>query len=444
MFVIRENINIKCCFNDVTKICAASKRLLAIVFIVTAWVFVPVTGEAKLKKGSGVPEASSARLGGDAQRTRFVADISSSVGYSVYVLPDPFRVIIDLPEINFQLPPGQGGSGRGLVTGYRFGLFSPGRSRIVIDASAPILIEKSFVIPATAAKPARLVVDIVKTDRETFFKQRRSQLKKQSGTPRLTAIPLPKPKPRSSISRLNKKTDRLVRKTAKKMIIIDPGHGGIDSGAISRKGVAEKTIVLSVARTLRKILLATGRYDVKMTRNDDTFIPLRKRVEFARKNGGDLFLSIHADTVNHSSVRGATIYTLSEKASDVEAGALAQKENRSDIIAGVDLAEENDAVTDILIDLVLRETKNHSIYFAQTIVNSLGHITRISKTPHRFGGFAVLKAPDIPSVLIELGFLSNGKDVRLLSSKKWQRRVSRAIAASINKYFKSKFANRPL
>lgn len=438
-------VNIKRCFADASFCVASSKRFLMAAFIVSAMICAPGMGRADTKDTHGVPKASSARLGGDDQRTRFVADISSSIGYSVYVLPDPFRVIIDLPEINFQLPPGQGGAGRGLVTGYRFGLFSPGRSRIVIDASAPVLIEKSFVIPATELKPARLVVDIIKTDRDTFFKNRKSQLEARSKAASLTTIPLPKRKPDGGfIAGLHKKSDRLKKTVSKRMIIIDPGHGGIDAGATGKRGLTEKRVVLSVARILKKILLKTERYDVEMTRDDDTFVPLRTRVEYARKHAGDLFISIHADTVKYSSVRGATLYTLSEKASDAEADALAHKENRSDIIAGVDLAEENDVVTDILIDLVLRETKNHSIYFAQTIVKSLGRVTRINKTPHRFAGFAVLKAPDIPSVLLELGFLSNRKDAKLLSSLKWRHRVSRAVAASIDKYFNVKIAKKPL
>ncbi len=435
-------INIKSRFGRSKKAIGNLKWLAAIVIILTPWGFILPADAAKTKQNRSVPEASSARLGGDNLRTRFVVDISNSIGYSVYVLPDPFRVIIDLPEINFQLPPGQGVSGRGLVTGYRFGLFSPGRSRIVIDASAPVLIEKSFVIPATTQKPARLVVDIVKTDRETFLKNRQSQLKSQSNSRKFAAIPIPKSKPRGSIiPDFSKKNARPRARNAKKIIIIDPGHGGIDSGAVGRGGVLEKKIVLSVARILKKILKATGRYEVRMTRNNDTFIPLRKRVEFARRNSGDLFISIHADTVKTSAVRGATIYTLSEKASDTEAAALAQKENRSDIIAGVNLSEENDAVTDILIDLVLRETKNHSIFFAQTIVKNLNRIARVSRKPHRFAGFAVLKAPDIPSVLIELGFLSNGRDAKLLSSLRWRRKVSRAVAVSIDKYFKSKISD---
>ncbi len=431
-------INIKSCFANVIRPLGGVQWFVAILIIVSAWVFAPPSVLAKLKEDQIVPEASNARLGGDKQRTRFVVDISSSIGYAVYVLPDPYRVIIDLPEVNFQLPPGQGTSGRGLVTGYRYGLFSPGRSRIVIDTSAPVLIQKSLVIPAKNKKPARLVVDIVKTDKKTFFKNRKSQLQTQSGMAKLARIPIPVPKPRGTIiPGFNKKSDRVSKKRAKKTIIIDPGHGGIDSGAVDPRGVQDKKIVLSVARILKKILMKTGRYHVLMTREDDTFIPLRKRVEFARRNDGDLFISIHADTVNRSYVRGTTLYTLSEKASDAEAAALARKENRSDIIAGVDLGRENDVVTDILIDLVLRETKNHSIFFAQTVVKGLKGVTKINKKPHRFAGFAVLKAPDIPSVLIELGFLSNGQDARLLSSLNWRRKISRSVAKSIDKYFKS-------
>ncbi len=431
-------INIKSCFAEVIRLLVGVRRFLVIFMIVSGWVFTPAGAIAKLKEDQIIPQASNARLGGDKQRTRFVVDISDSIGYAVYVLPDPYRVIIDLPEVNFQLPPGQGSSGRGLVTGYRFGLFSPGRSRIVIDTSAPVLIQKSFVIPARNQKPARLVVDIVKTDKKTFLKNRKSQLQAQSSAAKLAGIPIPVPKPRGTIiPEFNKKNDRVSKKRAKKTIIIDPGHGGIDSGAVDPRGVQEKRIVLSVARILKEILVKTGRYHVLMTREDDTFIPLRKRVEFARKNDGDLFISIHADTVNRSYVRGTTLYTLSEKASDVEAAALARKENRSDIIAGVDLGRENDVVTDILIDLVLRETKNHSIFFAQTVVKGLKGVTKINNKPHRFAGFAVLKAPDIPSVLIELGFLSNGQDARLLKSQNWRRKVSRSVAKSIDKYFKS-------
>lgn len=436
--------NIDCCLRAPGRIADAFTRLLVIAMVLASGIFVLTGSSARSEDSHPLPKASSARLGGDEQRTRFVADLSSSVGYSVYVLADPYRVIIDLPEINFQLPPGQGMSGKGLVTGYRFGLFSPGRSRIVIDASAPVLIEKSFIIPATELKPARLVVDIIRTDRETFLKTRQIQLEAKQKSSRLAAIPLPKPKPLNRLEDIGKKSDRLIDKPDKKMIIIDPGHGGIDSGAVGRKGVTEKSVVLAVAKILRKMLLKTGRYDVEMTRSDDTFIPLRKRVEFARSHVGDLFISIHADTVRYSSVRGATLYTLSEKASDTEAAALAHKENRSDIIAGVDLAVENDVVTDILIDLVLRETKNHSVYFAQKVVAQLGGVTRINKTPHRFAGFAVLKAPDIPSVLLELGFLSNSQDAKLLSSPKWRQKVSRAVATAIDKYFNVKTAKKKL
>ena len=429
-------INIKSCFAGVMRLLVGGQRFLAIFIIVSGWVFTPAGAIAKLKEDQIIPEATNARLGGDKQRTRFVVDISSSIGYSVYVLPDPYRVIIDLPEVNFQFPPGQGASGRGLVTGYRYGLFSPGRSRIVIDTSAPVLIQKSFVIPAKNKKPARLVVDIVKTDKKTFLRNRESQA--QSTATKLVGIPIPVPKPRGTIiPDFNKKSNRASKKRAKKTIIIDPGHGGIDPGAVDPRGVQEKRIVLSFARILRDILMRTGRYHVLMTREDDTFIPLRKRVEFARRNDGDLFISIHADTVSKSYVRGTALYTLSEKASDAEAAALARKENRSDIIAGVDLGREDNVVTDILIDLVLRETKNHSIFFAQTVVKGLKGVTRTNNKPHRFAGFAVLKAPDIPSVLIELGFLSNGQDARLLKSLNWRRKVSRSIAKSIDKYFKS-------
>jgi N-acetylmuramoyl-L-alanine amidase len=221
----------------------------------------------------------------------------------------------------------------------------------------------------------------------------------------------------------------------KRLIAIDPGHGGIDPGATGVSGVYEKNITMAVARAVKRRLQATGRYEVLLTRDRDVFVRLRDRVEIARKAGADLFLSIHADTIANKKIRGASVYTLSEKASDKEAAALAEQENKADLIAGVDLSRENPEVTNILIDLAQRETMNQSARFAGLLVGSLKRDVRLLRNSHRFAGFVVLKAPDIPSVLIELGFLSNRYDERLLRDRRHRAKLAGAITAAIDRYF---------
>jgi N-acetylmuramoyl-L-alanine amidase len=227
------------------------------------------------------------------------------------------------------------------------------------------------------------------------------------------------------------------------VVVIDPGHGGVDGGTVSASGVAEKDVVLDFARELRKALEKTGRYDVHLTRDDDTFISLGKRVRIARGHKADLFIAVHADSLRQRGVRGATVYTLSEKASDAEAAALAEKENAADFIGGIDLGEDLDEeVSGILMDLALRETKNHSIYFARRVVKSLGPVTPLNRRPMRSAGFKVLKAPDVPSVLLELGYLSNRHDEKNLVSGKWRHQAANAVSEAIDAFFSPEVAAR--
>ena len=231
-------------------------------------------------------------------------------------------------------------------------------------------------------------------------------------------------------------TQPKAEKDGKYTVVLDPGHGGIDPGAISRKGAKEKEIVLAVAKVLRDKLTASGRYRVVMTREDDTFLSLAERVEVARRIKADLFVSIHADIIGRGDVRGASVYTLSEKASDTEAAELAAKENKSDVIAGVDLEVQDKAVASILIDLARRETMNFSAEFATLLVPELEKRgLRHSSRAHRFAGFRVLKAPDVPSVLIELGYLSNKQDLAMLTSRNGHQTLARAVKDAVENYF---------
>jgi len=234
--------------------------------------------------------------------------------------------------------------------------------------------------------------------------------------------------------------EAFIARNKKILIVIDQGHGGIDAGALSNKGIKEKNVVLSFSKRLKMQLEAYGHYKVRLTRTKDKFLRLAARRDVAHKNQAALFIAVHADTFKYSSVRGTTLYTLSDKASDEEAAALAEKENRADIIGGVNLVGENREITNILIDLAQRETKNHSIFFARKAISTMRRVTRMTKRPLKSAGFVVLKAPDVPSVLLELGYLSNTKDAKLLVSKKWQNKVARAMAKAVDNYFRAKLA----
>jgi N-acetylmuramoyl-L-alanine amidase len=382
------------------------------------------------KAESNPAVAKDARVAGDRERTRFIADLSKKVDVHVFALGNPYRVIVDAPDVNFQMPDGVGKEKRGLVTAYRYGLFAPGKARIVLDVSGPFLIDKAFVLEARDDQPARLVVGLVPTDEKTFL----AKLKESKPEQAASAAPSP---PTQAPAR---------PADAKLVVVLDPGHGGVDPGTSSATGITEKEVVLTFARALKAKLEATGRYEVFLTRDDDTFLPLRGRVEFAQKKGAGLFLSIHADYFPKQTDKatGATVYTLSEEASDEEAKALAAKENFSDALAGVELPRDSDEVlANILIDLAQRETQNRSVIFARSIVGELANKGSLHTRRLRSAGFRVLKAPDIPSVLLELGFLSNPDDEKRLTSDAWRDKTAAAVAESIDVYFAKRIARNP-
>ena len=378
------------------------------------------------------PQVSGARIGVYPGKTRVVLDVSSTVSFRVFTLPEPYRVVLELPEVTWARDLRSPSNG-GLVTGMRFGLFKPGLSRVVLDSAVPVRIVKAFIIHPTArGRPHRVVLDLARTTKnafmQTYFKDiQRLRSSVKGRPPQRTVVP-------SSRSKRNKKV----------VIMIDPGHGGVDPGAISRSGAWEKHIVLAFSKELRRQLVATGKFDVRLTRHRDVFIRLRQRIAKARAVGANLFLSIHADSIHNRRVRGTSVYTLSKRASDKEAAALARKENKSDLIAGVDLKKQSSDVVNILIDLAQRETMNESAVFAQQLVSEMAKVRKMLRNTHRFAGFAVLKAPDIPSVLIELGYLSNRTDEKLLLDPKQHRRMASSITRALQRYFERQQAlNRP-
>ncbi len=362
------------------------------------------------------------RVGEHPDKVRFVMELTEAPRYRVFTLPDPFRVVIDLPELEWR--PGKdlpGGRDDALITAMRFGLFAPGTSRVVLDMRGPVRIKKLFVIPPNGNYPHRLVIDIAPIGREAFFAGGRS-------APLLSSPPLAPPRAAALVVPKPRTDDRPV-------IVIDPGHGGVDPGATSITGADEKDIALAYALELRRRLTATGRYRVVMTRDKDIFISLSNRREIAQQNGAALFLSVHANNHKSKKIRGASVYTLSESASDAEAKSVAAKENKADIVAGIDLAGQSEVVGDILRDLVQRETMNLSKRFANTLVTDLGRVTKLLRNTHRFAGFAVLKSPVVPSVLVEVGYLSNRAEERLLRSAKHRQSVVGATLRAIDGYF---------
>lgn len=377
------------------------------------------------------PIASDVRIAGDDKQTRFVLDLDRKIDVRAFTLADPYRVILDVPQVNFQLPAGVGQAGRGLIKAFRYGLVMPGGSRIVFDLTGPAKIEKAYVLDAANGQPSRLIVELATVDKATF-----KQALVVDGKTQL----------RPSVDERTKATVVADATGAPKgadgpdlrpVIVIDPGHGGIDNGTVAASGEAEKTLVLDFAKALREHIEKGGKYRVVMTRSDDTFIPLGERVRIARNQKAALFVSIHADALprGEGDAQGATVYTLSDKASDAEAERLAESENKADAIGGVNLTEEPTDVADILIDLAQRETRTFSNRFARLVVNEMKSVARLHKHPLKSAGFKVLKAPDVPSVLVELGYVSNKDDLQHLVSENWRTKTVGSIGQAVEAFF---------
>ena len=381
------------------------------------------------------PIASDARLAGDAKLTRFVLDLDKPIQFRAFALDDPYRVVVDTPQVSFRLPPGIGATGRGLVKAFRYGMVMPGGSRIVFDLAGPARIANSTMLEAANGQPPRLVLELEEVDRATFVEALRAEVRPQTKpAPSESTVPVGAPQTVPAAKPAAPADTRPV-------VVIDPGHGGVDNGT-QASGEIEKNLVLAFGLALRDRLEKSGKYRVVMTRTDDTFIALDDRVRFARNQKAALFVSIHADYLprNEGDVQGATIYTLSDKASDAEAERLAETENRADAIGGVDLGEEPTDVADILIDLAQRETRTFSNRFARLLMGEMKTTVRMHKRPLKSAGFRVLKAPDVPSVLVELGYVSNKSDLEHLVSESWRSKTVGAMAQAIDVFLAKRLA----
>ena len=395
------------------------------------------------------PIVTDIRVGHHVDKTRFVLDINAAVEMRIFTLSAPYRVVFDMPVVGWRLPAKPLPAQTGLFKAMRYGLYQPGQSRVVVETTGPVAVKSAFFLPPSGSDTYRFVLDMVAV-KDSYFAANRKQLisvsangggysmadqdqlqpqvqtqasvQSQAQSVSLSQLSLAPIKPASLQNQVQ-------------VIAIDAGHGGADPGTIGRSGAYEKHITIAAARTIKDVLEASGRYKVVLTRDRDVFIRLRDRVAVARDAGARLFISIHADSIKDRSVRGASVYTLSDRASDKEAALLAKKENKADVIGGVDLSGETPEITNILIDLAQREAMNESAEFANILASELKSVTRVLKKTHRFAGFAVLKAPDVPSVLVELGFLSNVTDEKNLRSKKFRRKLANALLDSIDQYF---------
>lgn len=362
-------------------------------------------------------QALSFKMAGDATHMRIVMNVDREPEVKWFLLRGPHRMVIDLPATKFMLD-AKDVEARGLVKRVGYGVIDAGMSRLVLTGKGPFTVDRFDIIKNEDAEGYRIIADISAASERAFDEALSVQAQTTGST--VSAD----------------KSDRVgagaaVAERHPFTIVIDPGHGGIDGGAESAGGTIEKNVTLAFANELREKLAATGKYALFLTREGDEFLRLDDRVRIARQHEADLFISIHADTINLKGIRGATVYTVSDKASDAEAKALADRENLSDQLAGIEIENDSPEVTDILIDLIRRETHSFSMGFANALVGQLSSSVGLINNPHRYAGFRVLKAPDVPSVLIELGYLSNPKDEALLLDPDWRAKAAGSIAKAV-------------
>lgn len=403
---------------------------LAVGFALSLLLTIPVPHPAHAETAA----ATGASLTGNDTRTTFRLDLSAGVMAEIYTLANPYRVIVDLPDVAFRLPDGTGQQGTGLVRAFRYGLFAEKKARIVLDTTGPVRIEQAGMTAEPDGRGIVFTFDMVTTAPESFGMGTGAE-RAASEAAAASAPPADAPGERTKS-----------KHAGRPVIMIDPGHGGIDGGAVSATNVLEKNVVLAVGKELARQLNASGRYDVRLTRQSDIFISLDQRLKLSLQHDVDLFVSLHADSLAEgngaSAIRGATVYTLSERASDEHARRMAEKENASDAIAGLSVAtgQGDDEVKSILFDLMKRETANFSTDFSNVLIRTLKKTNVLSRVPQRAAAFKVLKQTHAPSVLIELGYLSHPEDEKLLNAPSWHRQTATSIAQAIETYFAKRTA----
>ena len=389
--------------------------------LATAVIFCCAFSAADSVAASGI---TSMRIGQGVGSVRIVFDADRKFDYKVFLLNEPKRLVIDTFDVKVSPEIEKYVDKNNLVTKTRLGSVGTDGIRIVFDLQKPAIVKKAFMLAPQSNFGWRFVIDVSIASEREFSSKVGSKYALSNENSFAGSYSSSSSKSSSKAKTVNKK----------KIIVLDPGHGGKDPGAIGYSGVYDKNITLAMAKELKVILEKEG-YKVHLTRSTDIFIPLRDRVKIARKYNADLFMSIHADSAVNRSAKGLSVYTLSETASDKEAAALAERENKADVVAGLNLLEHSKEVSDILINLAQRETMNRSSEFASFMVQEMRKSVKLRDNTHRFAGFAVLKAPDVPSVLLEMGYLSNRTEERLLKQKDYRRKLAVSTSKAVEKYF---------
>ena len=399
------------------------RQKLAAFAMATAGLAAGLTAAAPARADAASPVAVAARLADDGESAKLVFDLSGPVAANARALVDPDRIVVDMAEVSFQIDPSVGrprDRAPAIVKGFRFGLFGPGKSRVVIDLAEPACVAKIETAPiAKGAAAARLAIELKRCEPAAFAAAAAQDASGGAGGAPTAAAEAAAPN-----------ADRPV-------VVLDPGHGGVDGGAFGVGGAIEKALVYDYTLELQRLLEAKGRFKVVLTRHGDEFVSLDDRVRIARDARAALLISIHADMLGGAAayVSGATVYTCSERASDAEAARVAAHENAADKAAGVEDKAQAPGVADILFDLEKRETRAYAHLFSRGVVAQLQGKTQLNNNPERSAGFVVLKAPDFPSVLVELGYLSNAKDVQAMRSAEWRTRTAGAMAEAVDRFF---------
>lgn len=357
---------------------------------------------------------------------RLVVELNEKTDAKVFRLGKPSRLVVDFKNTYFDGKAPSKIKPINFISSVRRGVPNMKTARLVLELPNETLTEKHFFLPPSkASKNWRFVMDLTRTAKTAATKPA-AQTAKKTTVPKSKPSEL-KPAPNPSVGLTP------IRKT-KKIIVLDPGHGGKDPGAISKSGKYEKNLTLAMAKETKPLLEAAG-YKVVLTRDKDIALALRRRVEIAHEADADLFISIHADSAKNSSARGLSVYTISERASDKEAAALAERENKADILLGLDLTGYNPDVSNILIDLAKIDTMNNSAIYAKKLVKHMKQEVKLVPNAHRFAGFAVLKSANVPSVLLEMGYLSNRQEERQLQKQSYRHGLARALVRAVNEYF---------
>ncbi len=354
--------------------------------------------------------------------------LTQGVPYRVFTLRDPYRVVLDFQEVDWSGLNRETFLQTSRISGVQFGAYVPGWSRLVLELGAPLAVETADLRVDQAMGTAQLSLHLKGIDFDSFAAS--------AGAPRQPGWDLPEPAVTPALPRRD--GVRAVR------VMLDPGHGGIDPGA-EFADTNEKTLMLTFARELREALLRTGGFEVVMTRVDDQFVSLERRISLAHQAGADVFISLHADSLSEGLAHGSVVYTLSEEASDVASQKLAERHDRSDLIAGIDLSGADDQVADVLLDLARQETVPRSSALARSLVDGMTQQGGpMNRRPLRSSSFSVLKAADIPSVLVELGFLSSPRDFKNISDPNWRASMAHGLVQGLENWRRDDLVKRSL